>query len=302
MQLDTGLSGNPVLAIVVLILAGGVLLASYAGMCRLLKVSEINDVVRLLGGRSWVASIRGLRPATDVPMPCVLPPFAAGAILEDRYRLEDVIVDGPQRATWRGFDQRLNRRVSVRLIARDDPDADAVSAAAHRAAQVEGRHLVPVLDLIATSEFVAVIWIGPTGRPSVTSSASVSTRTPQSMWPCKWAARWWCWPNAASPTVGCARITFIWTATAKCGYAANKLMPPCGASPRIKKYCGVTMPSARWQCSTLLSPASGRRPATASPHDFAPSQPPLVTPPSRLVAGLPAGIQHPAGQWIPEST
>lgn len=50
-QLDTGLSGNPVLAIVVLILAGGVLLASYAGMCRLLKVSEINDVVRLLGGR-----------------------------------------------------------------------------------------------------------------------------------------------------------------------------------------------------------------------------------------------------------
>jgi len=33
------------------VLAGGVLTVSYVGMCRVLKVSEINDVVHLMGGR-----------------------------------------------------------------------------------------------------------------------------------------------------------------------------------------------------------------------------------------------------------
>lgn len=49
--LDAGLSGYPLLAIIALVLAGGVLTVSYVGMCRVLKVSEINDVVHLMGGR-----------------------------------------------------------------------------------------------------------------------------------------------------------------------------------------------------------------------------------------------------------
>ena len=57
--LDTGLSGNPLLAIVALVIAGGVLIGSYVGMCRLLKVAEIDDVVRLMGGR--VPGLRRLR-------------------------------------------------------------------------------------------------------------------------------------------------------------------------------------------------------------------------------------------------
>lgn len=220
-------------------------------------------------------------------MPCVLPPFAAGAILEDRYRLEDVIVDGPQRATWRGFDQRLNRRVSVRLIARDDPDADAVSAAAHRAAQVEGRHLVPVLDLIATSEFVAVIsdWTDwPTIGYLVGERLNPHTAVDVAL------------------QVGSALVVL-----AECGIAHGRLRPDNvhmdgHGQVRLRgqqvdaALRGLTSDQevlrrndALGALAVLYLALTGVWPEAGNgvTHDFAPSQPPLVTPPSRLVAGVP---------------
>lgn len=221
-------------------------------------------------------------------MPSVLPPLAVGTVLGSRYRLEDVIVDGQQRATWRGFDQRLNRRVSVRLLAGDDPDAGAVTAAAHRAAQVEGRHLVPVLDLITTAEFIAVIsdW---TDWPTI--GYLIGDRLD---------------PHAAVDVARqvCSALAVL----ADHGIAHGRLRPDNihmdgHGQVRLRgqqvdaALRGLTSDQdvlrrndALGALAVLYLALTGVWPEAGNgvTHDFAPSQPPLLTPPSRLVAGIPA--------------
>lgn len=220
-------------------------------------------------------------------MSSVLPPLAAGTILGARYRLEDVIVDGRQRATWRGFDERLNRRVSVRLIAADDPATDAVTAAAHRAAQVEGRHLVPVLDLITGVEFVAVIsdW---TDWPTI--GYLVGERL-----------------DARTAVDVALQVGGALAVLAENGLAHGRLRPDNvhmdgHGQVRLRgqqvdaALSGLTSDQdvlrrndALGVLGVLYLALTGAWPEAGNgvTHDFAPSQPPLLTPPSHIVAGVP---------------
>jgi hypothetical protein len=91
-----------------------------------------------------------------------------GAKLADRYRLDRRVrplppsgdgVGGPQ--TWIGFDELLNRKVGLYLIAADHPRAEALATAARQAATVADARFVQVLDAVEEPGLVYVIneWI-----------------------------------------------------------------------------------------------------------------------------------------------
>jgi hypothetical protein len=90
-------------------------------------------------------------------MPSGLISHAAGDLLGDRYRLADDIRVRPASQIWRGVDERLRRPVSIRLLAIDSPAAPSVRAAAIRAAGVDHRTLLPVLDIVVDDGVLAII-------------------------------------------------------------------------------------------------------------------------------------------------
>ncbi|MFM8238694.1 MAG: hypothetical protein ACKOAW_00080, partial [Actinomycetota bacterium] len=73
----------------------------------------------------------------------------------DRYVLEDLISSTGTIHVWRGWDPSLDRAVTVLLLPADDPRAGEVSAAARRAATVDERRLVSVLDVIDSATLMA---------------------------------------------------------------------------------------------------------------------------------------------------
>lgn len=86
-----------------------------------------------------------------------LPPLVVGDVLAGRYRLDDEITVRPDTQIWRAWDKRLQRRVSIRLVAEDSPVAEDVRAAALRAAKVDVRTLLPVLDIVSGGGLLAVV-------------------------------------------------------------------------------------------------------------------------------------------------
>lgn len=91
-----------------------------------------------------------------------------GAKLADRYRLDRRVrplppsgdnAGGPQ--SWIGFDELLNRKVGLYLIAADHPRAEALASAARQAATVADARFVQVLDAVEEPGLVYVIneWI-----------------------------------------------------------------------------------------------------------------------------------------------
>lgn len=73
----------------------------------------------------------------------------------DRYVLEDLISSNGTIHVWRGWDPSLDRAVTVLLLPADDSRAEEVSAAARRAATVDERRLVSVLDVIDSATLMA---------------------------------------------------------------------------------------------------------------------------------------------------
>lgn len=86
-----------------------------------------------------------------------LPLLSAGDMLADRYRLDDEITIRPNTQVWRGWDARLQRRVSIRLIASQSPIAEPARAAALTAARVDERTLLSVLDIVEAPGLIAVV-------------------------------------------------------------------------------------------------------------------------------------------------
>lgn len=72
----------------------------------------------------------------------------------DRYVLGDLISSTGVIQVWRGWDPSLDRAVTVLLLPSDDPRASAVSSAARRAAAVDERRLVSVLDVLDSASLV----------------------------------------------------------------------------------------------------------------------------------------------------
>jgi len=90
-------------------------------------------------------------------MPSGLSTFAAGDLIGGRYRLDDDIRVRVDSHIWRGVDERLNRPVSIRLLESSSPLAASVRQAAIRAAGVEHRTLLPVLDIVVDDGILAII-------------------------------------------------------------------------------------------------------------------------------------------------
>jgi len=68
--------------------------------------------------------------------------------LIDRYRLEVLISQTGRAELWRAHDTALDRPVAIRLVPAEDPRADGVLAAARRAAAVDDRRIIAVLDVL----------------------------------------------------------------------------------------------------------------------------------------------------------
>lgn len=80
-----------------------------------------------------------------------------GDVIAQRYLLEDETGSGPGARTWRARDLRLGRRVSIRFLDGTNPRSDGVRLAAQRAAGVENRYLVPLLDLVEAPGWSGVV-------------------------------------------------------------------------------------------------------------------------------------------------
>lgn len=66
----------------------------------------------------------------------------------DRYRLELLVSQTGRAELWRAHDTALDRPVALRLVPADDPRTMAVLAAARRAAGVDDRRIIAVLDVL----------------------------------------------------------------------------------------------------------------------------------------------------------
>lgn len=71
-----------------------------------------------------------------------------------RYILDVLVSQTGVVELWQGFDPALERPVSLRLIPSQDERASAAEAAARRAATVDDRRIIAVLDILATEPIV----------------------------------------------------------------------------------------------------------------------------------------------------
>ncbi len=78
-----------------------------------------------------------------------------------RFRLDDLVVGDADNGLWRAWDERLARKVSLRIIPQTDPVCAAVREAASQAARVDSRRIAKVLDVIDIDDALVVVaeWI-----------------------------------------------------------------------------------------------------------------------------------------------
>ncbi|MFT4215991.1 MAG: murein biosynthesis integral membrane protein MurJ [Micropruina sp.] len=69
-----------------------------------------------------------------------------GQVLDDRYRLDELLTRRGRALTWRAFDQRLSRAVLMHLLPADDPRGDELIGVAKRASGAPDSAFLRVLD------------------------------------------------------------------------------------------------------------------------------------------------------------
>lgn len=80
-----------------------------------------------------------------------------GSILAGRYRVDDLVGEAAGSTTWRAFDKILNRSVSIRAVAADDPRCPAFLDAARSSTAVSDPRFLPVLDAVADEDGFAYV-------------------------------------------------------------------------------------------------------------------------------------------------
>jgi serine/threonine protein kinase len=80
-----------------------------------------------------------------------------GSILAGRYRVDDLVGEAAGSTTWRAFDGILNRSVSIRAVAADDPRCAAFLDAARRSTAVSDPRFLPVLDAVPDEDGIAYV-------------------------------------------------------------------------------------------------------------------------------------------------
>lgn len=95
-----------------------------------------------------------------------------------RFRLDDLIHGDERAGLWLGWDTVLRRRVSLRIIAPDDPHQEAMRNAACSAARATDQELVRVIDVIDDDNTVVIVseWIdGHTLDQAITEPVDVES-------------------------------------------------------------------------------------------------------------------------------
>jgi len=117
-----------------------------------------------------------------MPMASDQAPSLSGDVIAGRYRLDDEITIKANTEIWRGWDIRLQRRVSIRMVNAHAAIAEPARAAALKAAQVDERSLLAVLDIVETPGMLFIIseWTDwPTleylVRPPMTARDAIAT-------------------------------------------------------------------------------------------------------------------------------
>jgi len=80
-----------------------------------------------------------------------------GSILAGRYRVDDLVGEAAGSTTWRAFDKILNRSVSIRAVAADDPRCPAFLDAARSSTAVSDPRFLPVLDAVPDEDGIAYV-------------------------------------------------------------------------------------------------------------------------------------------------
>ncbi|HYJ66828.1 MAG TPA: protein kinase family protein [Nocardioidaceae bacterium] len=80
-----------------------------------------------------------------------------GSILAGRYRVDDLVGEAAGSTTWRAFDEILNRSVSIRAVAADDPRCPAFLDAARSSTAVSDPRFLPVLDAVPDEDGIAYV-------------------------------------------------------------------------------------------------------------------------------------------------
>jgi serine/threonine protein kinase len=80
-----------------------------------------------------------------------------GSILAGRYRVDDLVGEAAGSTTWRAFDKILNRSVSIRAVAADDPRCPAFLDAARSSTAVSDPRFLPVLDAVPDEDGITYV-------------------------------------------------------------------------------------------------------------------------------------------------
>lgn len=80
-----------------------------------------------------------------------------GSVLAGRYRVDDLVGEAAGSTTWRAFDKILDRSVSIRALAADDPRSGAFLDAARRSTAVADPRFLPVLDAVPNENGIAYV-------------------------------------------------------------------------------------------------------------------------------------------------
>lgn len=99
----------------------------------------------------------------------------SGSRLANRYRLEHQLTADDSCVIWRALDEKLKRRVDVRLIAADHPRATAMVEAAGASAMVGDTRFLQVFDATGEDEYYYVVteWV-----PNAVSLTELLTSAP----------------------------------------------------------------------------------------------------------------------------
>ncbi len=89
------------------------------------------------------------QPTQVRPAQARLRPAAAGRKLQDRYRLDELLVDREDTQTWRGYDEKLLRTVVVHLLPADEQGNRLLAAAGQIARASYDSRVLRVLDASA---------------------------------------------------------------------------------------------------------------------------------------------------------
>jgi putative peptidoglycan lipid II flippase len=169
-----------------LALAGLVAIGVFLIMARLLKITEISQILNTIRsrsrgrrnssgdsppppqpGRGNIEATQPSEPAlplsenAETMLPAVVDPehdhlkaatLPAGTVLASRYRLEELLAESQPTVTWRAFDQVLSRSVLVHLLSPDDPDEADLLAVARKASVATDSRFLRVLDAVHSND------------------------------------------------------------------------------------------------------------------------------------------------------